>query len=113
MIDNSPRWVEVEAVGEATKEKYIGKFQLKPFLTTAEKADAQRLSDKYSIGIQEINQKNFLNLIAFLKFHIVDFEAHWWKDYGLSLLDEEPAYAVVNALDKLRNPPEEKKDAPT
>lgn len=107
MASKEPKWVEVSCVGENTEEKYYGKFFIKPFLKAAEKADAQRLADRYSIGIQPGPVKQLMQILAFLKFHVLESEAHWWKEDGLDLLDEEPAYALVDQLDKMKNPPKE------
>ena len=48
-----PQWVDVESVGESTKQKYFGRFYLKPFLTNRERADAVRLGELYARGIQD------------------------------------------------------------
>lgn len=118
IIDNEPRWVEVDSDGEISKKKYYGKFLIKPFLTHREKADALRLAEKYCLGInQSVEMRLFLTTVAFLNFHIQDFEADWWvgdneNRHGLDLIEENPVYAISNKIKELQYPEEAKKDDP-
>lgn len=104
MVSNSPVWVEVDVKGDATGEQYYGRFCVKPFLTHAEKADAQRLADRYTNNMEESPIKNFMRLLAYLKLHIQDVEAPWWVENGLTLMDESPVYELAKKLDEIRQP---------
>lgn len=109
---NDPKWVDLKAEGEFTKREYFGRFCLKPFLTIKERADAVRLSELYYRGINEsAEQRMFLTVLAFLKFHIVDTDATWWKDEdGLNMVDENPVYELYKLLQNIQNP--KKKEIP-
>jgi hypothetical protein len=109
MIDNTPKWIEVDVQGETTKTPYFGRFLVKPFLTHGERADAQRLADRYTVGMEEGDLKNLMRMISFLSLHIQDNQAPWWAERGLNLVDEAPLYEIAKKLDELRNPakPEE------
>ena len=113
LIGNEPKWMDCEAEGENTKFKYFGRFSLKPFLTHAEKSDAVRLAEKYCRGIENAQQQRlFLTTLAFLKFHVVEFEADWWKEDGLDLYDEEPVYVLAEILAEVQgNKPKAEPDA--
>ena len=121
-INNKPVWVDVEATGESTKNKYFGRFQVKPFLNHGEKTDAVRLAERYCRGIEQSQlQRQFLTTIAFLQFHVTDTDASWWKEDEkseeltgpLALLDEEPIYALAAKLGEIQNPEEKKDDGKT
>jgi len=102
-INNDPCWVEVEVEGEFTKEKYHGRFYIKPYLTNGERADAVRLAEKYCRGIDRSEtQKMFLTTLAFLKLHVVDADAAWWQEDGLSMLDESPIYNLSGKLTEIQ-----------
>jgi len=110
-VNNEPVWVDVEAVGEFTKQKYFGKFSIKPYLTNGERADVARLAQMYCRGItDDIDQKTFLTTLAFLKFHIVEADADWWTNGGLDPLDQSPCFAIAVKVRELQDPvkPEEK-----
>ena len=111
MFDNEPKWIDVEATGEVTKHKYMGRFKLKPYLTLGERADAVRLAENYCRGIvTAIDQRDFLTTLAFLNFHVVETDADWWKDEKkFQLLDEAPVYSLSRKVRELQNP-EKKKD---
>jgi hypothetical protein len=102
---NEPEWVDVKSKGEKTGQEYFGRFRMKPFLNLAERADAVRLSELYSRGIyQEPAVRGLLMTVAFLKMHIVETDATWWKEQdGLTCLDEEPVFAIANKLQELQN----------
>ena len=104
MAFNESKWVDVDCVGEFTKNKYFGRFNLKPFLNHGERADAVRLSELYCRGIKEnLDQRAFLSLVAFLKFHVVETDAAWFKDAdGLSSYDEKPFYEIAEKLRELQ-----------
>jgi hypothetical protein len=102
---NAPKWVDIDVIGEHTKQKYFGRFALKPYLTNGERADAVRLSETYFRGISEnTNQKMFLSALAFLSMHIVETDAKWWTSNGLDLLDEAPVWAIINKLSEIQDP---------
>lgn len=111
MMDNSPRWIEIDIKGETTGHSYFGRFAVKPFLTHGERADAQRIADRYTSGMEQTEVKNLLRVIAFLTIHIKEADAAWWKNNGLDLMDEAPIYEIAKKLDEIRNPPEEKSEA--
>jgi len=111
MILNESVWVDVECQGENTKQTFVGRFKIKPFLTHMERADAVRLAERYSRGILDDDaQKTFLRLLAFLKFYIVEADADWWTNDGTDLVDEVPIYELISKLRKLQGKEEEKKD---
>jgi len=101
---NDPRWVEVKSTGEQTGQEFFGKFKLKPFLKHKERADAVRLAEAYSLGINRTDdQRLFLTTLAFLKFHVVETDADWWNEgSGLDLLDEDPVFEVARQLNKIQ-----------
>jgi len=117
MLNLESRWVEIDVEGESTKKRYFGRIELKPFLTHREKAEAVKLAEKYMIGIEVSYEfRAFLTTLAFLSLHIVNLESDaksWWQDDGLSLLDESPVYAIAEALKKIQNPEEPKKESDT
>lgn len=103
MIINEAQWVDIECKGENTQQQIIGRFKLKPFLTHKERADAVRLAERYSRGIIEDEaQKTFQRLLAFIKFYIVEFDASWWTNDGLDLVDESPVYEIFTKLRKIQ-----------
>jgi hypothetical protein len=115
-----PVWKTLESVGEATKEKYFGRFLIRPFLKHRDRADAVRLTELYARGIIEDRmQRSFLMTVAFLKHHVVDFkEADWWKDddgmFGLNIEDEQPIWDMwdlVVAVQKEVTEPSEPQDS--
>lgn len=111
MINNNPIWTDIKVTGEWTKQEYFGRFLIKPFLTHAERADAVRLAERLSRGIEKSEaQKMFLSTLAFLKFHIQETDAKWWLEDGLSLIDEAPVYELADTLAKIQNPKEEEKE---
>lgn len=103
-MNNEPKWVDVDSTGEFTGNKYFGRFCIKPFLTHAERADAVRLAEMYYRGItQDANQRMFLTTMAFLKFHVTEFDAPWWGDTsGMSALDEAPVWALSEKLREIQ-----------
>jgi len=110
-INNELKWVDVETEGEVTGAKYFGRFQLKPYLTHAERADVSRLFELYSRGITtDAAQRAFLMTLAYLKFHIVETDATWWVDSGLNLLDETPVYRLAELVREVQAPKKETKD---
>lgn len=110
MFDES-KWLEVKVKGEHTGREYFGKFRVKPFLKHAERGDAVRLAEAYTLGIErDQNQRLFLTTLAFLKFHVEETQnAEWWEDgNGLNLYDEEPVFELSKLLtdlqESIRNP---------
>jgi hypothetical protein len=104
-INNDPKWVEVNATGEKTGEKYFGRFSLKPYLTHAETADAERIGSLYTRGIANNTELcAFLITLAYLKFHVVESDALWWKEAGLNSLDQTPFYELATKLREVQKP---------
>lgn len=102
---NTPKWVDVEVEGEQSKQKYFGRFKLKPYLNHAERADAIRMAERYSVGIVDNKeQRQFLATLAFLGMHITETDAKWWVNSGLDLIDESPIWAIVNKLSEVQDP---------
>jgi hypothetical protein len=116
MRSTDSQWVEVNCEGETTKRKYFGKFEVKPFLTHREKAEAVRTAEKYMFGIETtLDQRQFLTTLAFLKSHIVtiDDKVNWWIGDGLDIHDERPVYQLAEEIKKLQDPePEKEEEAP-
>jgi hypothetical protein len=104
MAFNDPKWKDVDCEGEFTKNKYFGRFCLKPYLTHGERADAVRLAELYCRGInQDAGQRSFLTLLAFLKFHVTETDAEWFKDSnGLNTYDEQPFYQLADKLKEVQ-----------
>ena len=101
------KWVDVDVIGEVSKKKFFGRFNLKPYLSHRERADAVRLAETYMRGISEsTDQRLFLTTLAFLAMHIVETDAKWWKEStnGLDLVDETPVYAITKALSEIQDP---------
>lgn len=112
-INNEPRWVELNTVGETTGESYFGRFSVKPYLQHNERADAVRLAERYCRGIDTAQtQRMFLTTLAFLKFHVLETDAEWWQEDGLSLLDEEPIYKLAELLGEIQKPKGKADDKP-
>jgi len=110
---NDTEWVEVDATGEHTNTKYVGRFCVKPFLTHGERADAVRLAEMYSRGIfNDPMQRGFLTTLAFLKFHVEEADADWWDSDGLSMHDEAPVYALSGEIGKLQRKINGKEEPP-
>lgn len=113
-INNEPRWIEVTCEGEFTGAKYHGRFQVKPYLTLAERADAARLAGTFTRGISpdDVMMRSLLAATATLKFHILKADADWWTDDGLQLQDESPIMELVKAVQDIQRPKkdEENKD---
>lgn len=110
-INNEPKWVDVDVEGEFTGVKYFGRFQLKPYLTHAERADVSRLAELYNRGITtDATQRAFMMTLAYLKFHIIETDAAWWVDGGLNLHDEAPVYRLAELVRQIQAPEKEKKD---
>jgi hypothetical protein len=111
MISNEAKWVDVTCEGEVTGHKYFGRFMLKPYATLGEKEDISRTASQWARGIDDTLQKGLITTRAFLKFHILDTDAKWWKESedGKNLYDEAPIYALVTELRKLQRPEEETK----
>lgn len=105
-INNEPSWIEVNCEGEFTTAKYHGRFQVKPYLTIAERADAARLASTYIRGISpdDVMMRSLLAASATLKFHILKAEAPWWTDDGLQLQDEAPIMELVKLVSELQRP---------
>ena len=101
---NAPKWVDVEVDGERTKQKYFGRFCVKPYLTLGERRDAQVLADKYCYGLGNEDQRILYSTLAFLAIHITETDAKWWAPNGLDLLDESPVWAIANKLYELQDP---------
>ena len=96
---SDPRWVDVDVEGEYTGTKYHGRFQLKPFLMVSEKTEVVLLAQKLKKGLTDTNGHTLLlEALAFLSFHIQAFEAPWWSEDGLNMLDESPIYELSNKL---------------
>jgi len=114
MIDNSPTWVEIDVTGGSTN-KYFGRFSVKPFLTHEEKADAVRLAERYTRGIEKSgDQRMFMTTLAFITLHIVETDAAWWNSKnGLDLIDEEPVYEIANKIGDIQNPKKEESETTT
>lgn len=107
MLSTEPKWIEINVDGEITKKKYYGRFQIKPFLTHKERAEATRLAEKYMMGIDTtIEQRMFLGTLALVTYHIIatDGEVDWWKEKGLDLYDEAPIYALSAEISKMQKP---------
>jgi len=95
----NPRWLDVSAEGEETGTQYVGRFQLKPFLKQFEKTEAYLLGQSYTKGLPENHPHSFyLNMMAFLKFHIVSADASWWVKDGLDIVDEAPGWELAKKL---------------
>jgi hypothetical protein len=105
-INNDPKWVDVECEGNFTPTKYFGKFSVKPYLSNAERADVARLAATFTRGIEDPDQRAFLTTLAFLKFHIVEVDADWWVDGGLSLLDQSPVWTLAAKVRDIQKPVE-------
>lgn len=104
-MNNTTKWVDIDVTGEQTKQKYFGRFCLKPYLTHGERADAIRLAETYFRGITENkDQRMFLSTLAFLAMHITETDAKWWVNNGLDMLDEAPVWAIVNKLSEVQDP---------
>lgn len=106
-ITNKEQWIEVDVEGEATGDKYFGKFLIKPYLTHAERSDAVRLSERLARGIDRSQAEiGFLTVLSFVKFHIIESDAAWWtKDSGgLDLYDENPIYEISKKIGELQKP---------
>lgn len=105
MINNEPKWQDVEAVGEVSKVKYFGRFYLKPYLTHGEKNDVARLAALYNRGIEDQDKIVFNTNLAYLKFHIVKADATWWSDqFGMDMYEEAPVYEIIQVIKKMQNP---------
>lgn len=114
MLDNTPRWTEIECIGERTGIKYYGRFCIKRYLTHKENGDVSRLAENYSRGISEdIAQKGLMFILAQLAFHITETDAKWWTDSekGLEMVDEEPAIVLIQKVRELQQE-WKKKDEP-
>jgi len=112
MINNDPIWIDIDCVGETTKERYYGRFQIKKYLTNKEKADVYRTANTISVGIQNVSEIGFLHNLAFLEKHVISSDASWWKTKdgetpGLDLLDEKPIYELSNKIYEVQNPVKE------
>lgn len=57
--------VNVDVVGESTGNRYVGEFQVKPFLTSKERSEAQRLHARLSAGM---DKQAVFNTFAFSEF---------------------------------------------
>lgn len=103
-IINEPKWIEIDLEGDETGERYSGKFLIKPFLTTAEQGDADRLASRYTMGINAGNSSifDYLWYMGKLKFHIVEHKAEWWKDDGLDMIDKNIGYKIAEEVGILR-----------
>lgn len=102
---NKNTWIEIDCEGEASKQRYFGRFEVKPFLVHKERADAARLAEVYCRGIREdVSERAFLTSLAFVKMHIVSSDASWWKEDGLDLVDEAPIYEIIKKINELQNP---------
>jgi hypothetical protein len=104
-MNNTPKWIDIDVVGEVTKQKLFGRFCLKPYLTHGERADAVRLSETMFRGINEtVDQRKFMSILAFLSLHITETDAKWWTNNGIDLFDESPVYAIVAKLAEIQDP---------
>ena len=119
MVSREPRWVEVKCKGEITGAEFFGRFSVKPYLTHKERADAIRLGELLSRGIEDKNQRLFHLTLAFLAFHVAETDAAWWKlddkddaCKGLGLCDEEPVWAISAEVRKLQKPEEKVTEKP-
>ena len=112
-INNDPQWIEVDVVGETTKRKYFGKFYVKPYLTLREQSDAEQLAGLYTRGLPDTPLKDILWAVGKLKFHIIKFEADWWKGAsdgvgeGLELFEASPVHKLVTLVNAMQLPKEE------
>jgi hypothetical protein len=112
MIKNEGVWVNLHSLGQS-EAHYNGKFLLKPWLTHGEKADGQRLAERYNMGIETPAERYFYTMLAYTKFHVLEAqEADWWDiDNLLEGIDQEPIYELWNLLGGARNAAKGKKDA--
>lgn len=112
-ILNTPVWVDVEVEGETTGMTYSGRFNVKPYLTQGEKADAIRLAEKYCRGIEQNGEQRLLLVaLAFLKFYIIESDCDWWDKDGMELLDNKPIFAISEEISKIQTPKKSKDESP-
>lgn len=108
---NEAKWLELDMVSVVSGHKYFGRFLMKPYLTLSERADASRLANQYTRGLDPKNEIDrplwaSLRFAAFLKYHILDTDADWWpKDDPSKIYDEDLAYQLINLVR-----PEEKEE---
>lgn len=108
MLDNSAVWIDVKCDGEKSGEPYFGKFRVKKYLTRKEAGDAERLGTSWTLGMEPSDTKDTLKELAVLHFHVVETDALWWgKDKGLSLLEDNPIWAITLEIRKLQQPKKE------
>lgn len=103
---NKSIWIEIDCIGEISKTKYFGRFEVKPYLKHSEKSDAVRLAEVYCRGIRDnIGERTFLTSLAFVKMHIISTDAPWWRDDGMDLVDENPIYEIIKKVNEIQAPP--------
>jgi len=105
-VQNPTTWVEIDIAGEVSGDKYFGRFLLKHYLGIAERSDAARLATVWNRGIDDKQHSELIELntaLAYLKFHIVETDAPWWKDFGLNVIDTSPVQALSDQLIEERN----------
>ena len=104
-VSNDPVWIEVNVEGKFPKRQYFGRFQIKPYLTLAERRDAAVIASTYVRGVTEDPMmKALLTSLAILKFHILKSEADWWLDDGLGLLDSTPVDELIKLITEIQDP---------
>lgn len=111
---NDPKWVDLDVKGERSGKQFRGNFKLKPYLAHKESADASRLAEMYRRGIQDDwDQRTFLTLLAYLKFHVIETDAVWWKaESGLDLIDRDPVITLGEKLSEVQGVKNEKDAEP-
>lgn len=99
-----PKWVELDVIGEESGFHYTGRFQVKPFLTNAEKADASRLASGRCVGIDNPGVVDMLVAVSLLSFYIKDSEnAPWYKPgVFLDIPDVSPISQLSEKIAELR-----------
>lgn len=66
--------VNVDVVGEATGNRYVGEFTVKPFLTAKERAEASKVHARLTAGMDKQSVFNTLSFSEFLAERVEDKE---------------------------------------
>lgn len=113
MINNDPRWIDINITGENTGFQYTGSIQVKPHLNLQERADAVRLAGTYTRGFSDLAETEFYYSLAFLSFHVIASpDVSWWANGGLSLLDKAPILYITTEVIKMKNPNKDQEQSP-
>jgi hypothetical protein len=106
---NNPVWVEIDVTGATSGTQYFGRFNIKPYLTLAEKSDTVRLSERLARGITRTElELQFLTMLANVRMHVVDTDANWWKNKetgsedGFDLIDDDPIFALYDKIKEIQ-----------